>query len=175
MTSRHLNKSRSLCRVTVVIGLTFSIYAAFFSVPTRADTPAQVGQAIQAVCNRATASFGKRDLSGFIAMYSPALTVRSVPGHVTDFRQTQVGFANAFANPHYRGTAHGTVLQVVPQGNHARAVLRWHYVSRYTGSLPSQNFMIVRDYEEQSLWEKSSRGWVETVSNISHDVLDYRR
>jgi len=135
----------------------------------------QAKHSIQIICNRAAMSFQNRDLLGFMAMYSPNFTVTSVPGHVTNFRQTQSGIANTFANNHCSAIVRCAVSQVVPQGKYAKVVSRWHYVIHYTSSSAAQAYTIVRDYEEKSIWEKSPLGWHEATSDITHDVLDYRR
>ena len=175
MIFRDLNKSCSFRPVAILNVLISIIVIGTSSELVQADTSAQVGRTIQTICNRASTSFGKRDLSGFMAMYSPSFTLTSIPGRVTNYRQTQAGVANAFADNHYSATVRCIVSQVFVQGNHAKAVLNWHYVSRYTSNSPSQRYEIRRDYEEQSLWEKSSRGWLEVASDITHDVLDYHR
>lgn len=171
----HLSRFCPLRCTATFIALVFGPVILNYLTPAQADTPAQARYAIQVVCNRAAMSFEKRDLSGFMAMYSRNLTIRSVPGIITDFRQTQSGVTNAFANNHYSATVRCTVSQVVPQGKGAKVVLRWHYVSHYTNGVAVQKYTIVRDYEERSFWQKFPPGWREMSSDIIHDVLSYER
>ncbi len=96
----------------------------------QADTPVQTQKAIQAVCSRAAVSYQRRDLSGLIAMYSPAFLVRNVSGRKVNSRQNMAGFANIFAKDDFHASAVCTASQVILQGTQARAILHWHFVSR---------------------------------------------
>lgn len=56
----------------------------------------------------------------------------------------------------------------------ARAVLRWHYVSRIGRSASVPAYTLTRDYEEQSVWKKSAGGWQERGMDMTRDTLTYR-
>ncbi len=141
----------------------------------RADTPAQVQKAIQAVCDHAAACTARRDLAGFMAMYAPNFMERNVGGYKENFRQVQAGAANAFARDNYPSMGHCTGSQVVPLGNQARAILRWHYTAHTLCSSSTAAYTYTRDYEEQSVWRKLPNGWHEIGAQITHDMSDYRR
>lgn len=165
-----MNINATPYRVFTSATVTFSL---IFLCPfaARADTSAQTQKAIQAVCSHAAASYGKRDLSGFITIYAPDFTVRSVSGRKSNFRQNIAGIANSFAKDNIRANAVCAVSQVIPQGNQARAVLHWHYISVH--SAPA--YTLIRDYQEQSLWKKTASGWQETSGDMVSDALQYRR
>lgn len=137
-----------------------------------ADTPTQ---AIQAVCDRAAESYGRQDLAGFIAMYSPGYIVKSVEGHKANFRQVQSGMGIIFAKNGGKTTAHCTVSRVVVQGDQARAVMQWRYVILHSRSASAPAYTIIRGYEASSIWKKLAGGWKETSADVTHNFLDYRR
>ncbi len=167
-----MNTNTMQCRVIASTVAAFS-FALLYPSTARADTPAQTQKAIQAVCSRTAASYAKRDLSSFIAMYSPSFTLRNVAGRSFNFRQNQADIANTFAKDNLRASAVCTVSQVVSQGSQAQAVLHWHYVFRTKhGTL---SYMVTRDYQEQSLWKKTAGGWQEVSADMTHDTVDYRR
>lgn len=157
------------------MGLFLGFAALTCPAKSRADTPAQTQKAIQAVCDRASASVARRDLAGFMAMYAPDFTLRSVGGYRENFRQIQAGMANAFARDELHDVGHCTVIQVVPAGNQARVVLRWHYMDHRTRFASAPAYTFTRDYEEQSVWRKLPNGWHEASGQLTHDVIDYRR
>ena len=139
----------------------------------RADTPVQTQKAIQAICNRAAASFDRRDLSGFTALYAPDFTERSVPGRRSNRLQLIAGTASFFANPNERTTSSCRVSQAISQGNEARAVLQWHHVTHSLSSFPA--FTLTRDVQVQTLWKKTGGGWQEASADVTHSTTDYRR
>ena len=141
----------------------------------QADTPAQVQKAIQAACDRATFSYQQRNLAGYNAMFAPEFSAAAVTGRRTNFLQNQANAADAFANNKQTITARCTVSQVVLQGNKAKAILQWHYVSHHFRSASTPAYTITRDYQEQALWKKSSSGWQEVIGQMTHDVIDYQR
>lgn len=141
----------------------------------RADTPAQTRQAIQTVVERATASYGRRDLFGFLAMFSPNFVVRSVGGRKETFRREQAGIASLFARNDYTAAAHCTVSQVVLQGDQARAIMHWHYVTHFSRSAAAPAYTVVRDYEDQATWKKLPGGWREVAADQTHDTTDSKR
>ncbi len=104
-----------------------------------ADTPAQ---AIQAVCDRAAESYGRQDLAGFMAMYSPGYIVKNVEGHKGNFRQVQSGMGIIFAKNGGRAKAHCTVSRIVAQGDQARAVMQWRYVILHSRSASAPAYTI---------------------------------
>lgn len=167
------NGLRRALSVYIVLVLS-PIFLTYLST-ARADTPAQARQGIQAVCDRAAASYGRRNLSGFMAMYSPNCVLRNVVGRKENFRQNQAGIAEIFAGNGYSSTAHCTASQVIPQGNQARAVLRWHYITRHSRSASALAYTVVRDYEEHSVWKKLPGGWLEMAADMTRDTVDYRR
>ncbi len=140
-----------------------------------ADTPAQARQAIQAACDRAATAYGARDLAGYMAMRSPTLALRDVQGRKGNFRGEQTGVAGLFARNNYTAAARCAVSQVALQGNQARAVLRWRYVTHFSRSASTPAYTIVRTYEEQTTWAKLPGGWREVAGDITHDTLDYKR
>jgi len=119
----------------------------------QADTAAQARQAIQAVCDRAAAGYGRRDLSGSMTMFSPVFVLRNVTGRKVNFRQNQASVASAFASDEYSTVAHCTVSEVVPEGNQARAILHWHYITHHSRSASAPAYTIMRDYEERTIWK----------------------
>lgn len=141
----------------------------------RADTPAQVQKAIQAVCDRASASVTRRDLAGFMAMYASGFKGSTVSGWKVDFRQVQAGSANTLAESNCRYVSHCMVSPVMLVGNQARTVLRWHYVEHHGRSASAPAYMYVRDDVEQTVWKKLPSGWHQTSSQVLRDVNDYRR
>lgn len=157
------------------IGLFLSLAALTCPAKSRADTPAQVQKAIQAVCDHSVASTARRDLAGFMAMYAPDFTASNISGRKSNYRQIQAGVASTFARNDYHGVGHCTVSQVVPLGNQARALLHWHYTTVHTRSASAPAYTYTRDYVEQSVWKKLPNGWHETSSQMAHDVIDYRR
>ena len=140
-----------------------------------ADTPAQAQKAIQAACNRAAVSYARRDLSGFMGMYSPGYVSRTVTGRRGNFRQLQAGIARAFARENDSATARCVVSQVSAQGGVEGAVVRWHFVTRIGRTASAPAYTLVRDYEEQSVWNKSGGGWRQTSADMTRDTLTYRR
>ncbi len=138
----------------------------------QADTSAQTQKAIQAVCSRAATGYGKRDLSSFVAMYSPSFMVRNVAGRKANFRQNQAGLANLFAKNNLQAKAVCSVSQVIPQGSQARATLHWHYVTQVQATTA---YTVTRDYQEQSLWKKTAGGWQEVSADLTRDTIEYRR
>lgn len=141
----------------------------------RADTPAQMRQAIQAVCDRAAASYGRRDLAGFMAMYSPDLLVRNVEGNPATFRQLQSGLKILLARNGPNATGRCTVSQVTPQGLGARAVLHWHYLIHRPRSKSAPAYTIMRSYEATAVWKKLPGGWKEASADVTHNVIEYKR
>ncbi len=140
-----------------------------------ADTPAQARQAIQATCDRAAASYARRDLVGYMAIYSPDFSLRSVEGHKSAFRQVQSGMKIIFARNGTNTMSHCTVSQVVPQGDGARATVQWHYVVHRSRSASAPACTITRGYKAVAVWKKLPGGWKETSADvIRNDYLEYR-
>lgn len=122
----------AVMRASAVVLLGISAFACPAKAP--ADTPAQVQKAIQAVCDRAVASYGRRDLAGFMAIYSPDFVVSGVIGRKVGFRRNEANIANQFARNDYRGVGRCTVSEVLPDGSHARAMLHWHFTNHHSRS-----------------------------------------
>ena len=160
------------CRAFASIAVALS-FIPLCSFTARADTPAQTQKAIQAVCNRAAASFDRRDLPGFIALYAPNFTEGSVPGRRSNRLQLIAGTASFFANNNEKMTSSCTVSQVVSQGNQARAVLHWHHVTHSLRLVPA--YTVVRDVQVQTLWRKTAGGWQEASADVTRSIVEYRR
>ena len=106
-----------------------------------ADPVLLARQAIQAVCNRTCVYYRHRDLNRTMAMYAPALIVRTITGHTYNYRDTLAGYATDFA-------AHNkTIIQVSMtartvslRGAYADVLLDEHYASRYPGYMHSRDY-----------------------------------
>ncbi len=163
---------RMLC---APIGLFLGFAALTCPAKSRADTPAQTQKAIQAICDRASASVARRDLAGFMAMYAPDFTLKNVVGRKSNYRQLQASMADVFARDDYHEAGHCTVSQVVPLGNQARALLHWHFTDRHARSASAPAYTYARDYVEESVWKKRPDGWHETSAQMTHDTIDHQR
>ncbi len=152
---------------------TFVFAVLLYPFLARADTPAQTQKAIQAVCNCAAASYDRRDLSGFMALYAPNFTEKSVPGRKSNRLQLIAGAAIIFANNDEKPTSSCTVSQVVSQGNQAKAVLHWHHVTHSLRSALA--YTVIRDFQAQTLWKKTAGGWLEASADVTRSIIDYRR
>ena len=151
----------------------FAVVSLLCLISARADTPAQAQKAIQAVCNRTAASYDRRDLSGFTALYAPDFTERSVPGRRSNRLQLVAGAASIFADSNEKSTSSCTVSQVVSQGKQAWAVLHWHHVTHSLRATPACT--IIRDFQAQTAWKKTASGWQETSADVTRSISDYHR
>jgi len=141
----------------------------------RADTPAQTRQTIQAVCNRAAASYERRDASGFMAMHSPNFTARNVTGRKATLSQERAAIAKAMTRKGVYEAAQCLVSPVVFQGSRAAVVLHWRFTTHHARSSSVPAYTMVRAYDEQTTWEKVPQGWQEDSADMTRDVAEYKR
>lgn len=154
------------------IGVALS-FISLCSSTARADTPAQTQKAIQAICSRAAVSYDRRDLSGFMAMYSPNFTEQSVTGRKSNRLQLVSGAALLFANDNVKTTSSRIVSQVASQGNQVSAVLHWHHVTHPLRPVPA--YTKIGDFQAQTLWKKTAGGWQEASADVIRSTTEYRR
>jgi hypothetical protein len=160
------------CRTSAAVAAAF-IFISLCPSTAWTDTPTQTQKAIQVVCNRAAASYDKRDLSGFTAIYATNFTDKSVLGPKSNRLQLVSGAALMFANANEKTTSSCTVSQVISRGNQAKAVLHWHHDTRSLRSVPA--YTITRDFQAQTLWKKTAGGWQEVSADVTRSTTEYRR
>jgi hypothetical protein len=158
----------TVCSLIALSSILFSC-----SLKVQADTPAQTQKAIQVACNHAAASFDRRDLSGFVALYAPNFTEESVPGRKSNRLQLIAGTASFFANNNEKTTSSCTVSQVVLQGSQAKAILHWDHITRSLRLVPA--YTILRDVQVRTIWKKTAGSWQEASADVTRSVVEYRR
>jgi hypothetical protein len=138
----------------------------------RADTPAQVQQALRLVCDRSAASYSRRDLAGYMAMYAPNCIITSASGKSATFLQFQAGTAREIAGK-TMGVTRYTVQYVTVQGDRAQARITRHFVKHFPTHKPAYTFTY--DVVENASWIKQPTGWRMTAVQMLRDVQTYQR
>lgn len=140
-----------------------------------ADTPAQTRQAIQRICDHAVSSYHRGDAAGFMASHSPSFVAREVNGRTATLHQEQVWLTKSLTRKGLHKVIHCRVSEVTLQGIQAKAVLHWEFIVHHVSSSTAPAYTTKRNYDEQTVWQKSPHGWLEASADMTHDILEYKR
>ena len=146
-----------------------------FAPTAQADTPAQAQQAIQKVADRIAASYESQDVARFTAGHSSSFVVRNVQGRTATLRQEQDTFKRGMKGRKTPLAVHCRVSQVTVKGSQAAAVLHWSFADHHARSASVLKYTYERDYDEQTLWQKSPHGWVEASADMTRDTVQFKR
>lgn len=141
----------------------------------RADIPAQARQAIQRICDHAASSYQRGDAAGFMASHSPSFVAKEVNGRTATLHQEQVWLTKSLTRKGLHKVIHCRVSELTLQGSRAKAILHWEFIVHHVSSSSAPAYTSKRNYDEQTIWQKSPQGWLETSADMTQDISEYKR
>ena len=120
-----------------------------------ATTPQQM---LQALYHKMDVAGDRRDLSGFLSLYSPRFAECPLEGHTEDMAEFQKDMAEGFRR-HWNDTCKTTVLSVTPLGNDYIVVAESYGTYDCHDDYTGQVLLVAWDETDQDYWTKSNGKW----------------